>query len=140
MKDEDKFECFIKKEIESNENKYGKESRSKYGDETINRSNAKLSRMSKADHDKVTRLSEEVLESLEAAFKSGDPGGPLGQKAAQVHGEWLSFYWDTYTKEAHASLVEMYVDDERFTAYYDKINPGMTVFLRDAVKIYTGIK
>ena len=140
MKDEDKFEGFMKKEIESNENKYGKESRSKYGDETINRSNAKLSRMSKADHDKVTRLSEEVLESLEAAFKSGDPSGPLGQKAAQVHGEWLSFYWDTYTREAHASLVEMYVDDERFMAYYDKINPGMTVFLRDAVKIYTGIK
>jgi hypothetical protein len=29
------------------------------------------------------------------------------------------------------------VDDERFTAYYDKIQPGAAEFLRDAVHIYT---
>ena len=140
MKDKDKFEGFIKKEIESNENRYGKESRAKYGDEAIDRSNTKLSKMTREDHERLNRLSDEVLETLEAAFKTGDPAGPLGQKTAKIHGEWLSFYWDKYTKEAHASLVQMYVDDERFTAYYDKICPGMTVFLRDAVKIYTGLE
>jgi hypothetical protein len=30
----------------------------------------------------------------------------------------------------------MYVDDPRFTAYYDKIAPGCAGFLRDAVKIF----
>lgn len=34
----------------------------------------------------------------------------------------------------------MYVDDPRFTAYYDKQQPGMAEFLRDAVHFYTGIK
>ncbi len=33
----------------------------------------------------------------------------------------------------------MYVDDERFTAYYEK-QPGTAVFLRDAILIYTGMK
>jgi hypothetical protein len=33
----------------------------------------------------------------------------------------------------------MYVDDERFTAYYDKEQPGTAAFLRDAVLIYTGM-
>jgi hypothetical protein len=33
----------------------------------------------------------------------------------------------------------MYVDDERFAAYYDKDQPGVAEFLRDAVLIYTGI-
>jgi len=31
----------------------------------------------------------------------------------------------------------MYVDDERFTAYYDKKQPGTAEFLRDAVIFYT---
>lgn len=34
----------------------------------------------------------------------------------------------------------MYVDDERFTAYYDNNQPGMAKFLRDAIFIYTGMK
>ena len=37
-------------------------------------------------------------------------------------------------------LVQMYVDDERFTAYYDKIQKGAAVFLRDAMRIYLGIE
>lgn len=34
----------------------------------------------------------------------------------------------------------MYVDDERFTAYYDKEQAGTAEFLRDAIQIYTGMK
>jgi len=33
----------------------------------------------------------------------------------------------------------MYVEDERFKAYYDKIKPGIAEFLRDAILIYTGM-
>ncbi|WP_394328176.1 MULTISPECIES: TipAS antibiotic-recognition domain-containing protein [Caldicoprobacter] len=43
-------------------------------------------------------------------------------------------------KPARIKMIEMYVDDERFTAYYDKIAPGCAAFLRDAMRIYTGIK
>lgn len=37
-------------------------------------------------------------------------------------------------------LAQMYVDDERFTAYYDAQQPGTAAFLRDAVRIYVGAK
>ncbi len=37
-------------------------------------------------------------------------------------------------------LAQMYTDDERFTAYYDQHQPGLTKFLRDAVIIYVGNK
>lgn len=33
-------------------------------------------------------------------------------------------------------LAQMYVDDPRFSEYYDKIAPGCAAFLRDAVIIY----
>jgi hypothetical protein len=52
----------------------------------------------------------------------------------------LSFTWNNYSKEAHAGLARMYVDDERFAAYYDQHQPGLAVFLRDAILIYTGTK
>jgi hypothetical protein len=52
----------------------------------------------------------------------------------------LCYYWDSYSKEAHAGVAQMYVDDERFTAYYDKEQPGTAEFLRDAILIYTGMK
>jgi hypothetical protein len=46
------------------------------------------------------------------------------------------FTWDSYSSEAHKGLAQMYVDDERFTAYYDNIAPGCATFLRDAIMIY----
>lgn len=140
MSDKEKFEGFKQKLIDDNERKYGQEIRAKYGDDVVDKSNAKLKGMSQEQYEEVTRLSNEVLETLQAAFKTGDPAGELAQKAADLHRKWLSYYWPSYTKEAHAGVAQMYVDDARFTAYYDAQQPGTAVFLRDAVLIYTGMK
>ncbi len=140
MSDQEKFEGFKKKLVEDNEHKYGKEIREKYGDEQVDQSNAKVMNMSQEDYEKVTKLAEQVNETLAEAFKTGDPAGELAQKAADLHKQWLTFYWKEYSKEAHAGLGQMYVDDERFTAYYDKEQPGTAEFLRDAILIYTGMK
>src|SRR5690606_16501492 len=120
--------------------KYGKEIREKYGDERVNKSNAKVLNMTQEEHEAVTKLSEELHETLAQAFATGDPAGELAQKAADLHKQWLTFYWNEYSKEAHAGLAQMYVDDERFTAYYDKEQSGTAEFLRDAIHIYTGQK
>ncbi|RYD01403.1 hypothetical protein N752_30890 [Desulforamulus aquiferis] len=137
MKDKEKFAGFKQEVIEENEKKYGNEIREKYGDQTVDRSNQKVLNMSQEQYDEVTRLSNEVMEVLQKAFKTGDPGSPLAQQAADLHRQWLSYFWDGYTKEAHLGVTQMYVDDQRFTAYYDQEQPGTAEFLRDAVKIYT---
>lgn len=93
--------------------------------------------MSQEQHDEVTRLATEVMETLQAAFETGDPAGELAQKTADLHRQWLCYYWDSYSKKAHAGLAQMYVDDPRFTAYYDEKKPGTAVFLRDVIQIYT---
>ncbi|MNP57023.1 HTH-type transcriptional activator TipA [compost metagenome] len=126
--------------IQENEEKYGKEIREKYGDQAVEQSNGKLSQMTPQQYEEVTRLTEEVMTSLRDAFKTGDPAGELAQKTAELHRQWLSFYWNQYSKEAHAGVAEMYVADERFKAYYDKDTPGMAEFLRDAIQIYAGMK
>ena len=138
MSDKDKFLGFKQKLVEENENKYGKEARAKYGDESVNKSKQKVLNMTQEEYDAVTKLNAELMETLAAAYKTGDPRGVLAQKAADLHRQWLSYYWPAYNKEAHAGLAQMYVDDERFTAYYDKEQQGLAAFLRDAIHIYTG--
>jgi DNA-binding transcriptional MerR regulator len=140
MTNNEKFEGFKQKLIDDNEKTYGKEIREKYGDDTVNKSNEKVKNMAQAQHEEVTRLTEEVTKTLAEAFKTGDPSSELAQKAADLHKQWLTYYWSEYSKEAHAGLAQMYVDDERFTAYYDKDVQGTAEFLRDAVHIYTGMK
>jgi hypothetical protein len=123
--------------VEDNEKKYGQEIKEKYGEEAVKASNAKMMNMTEAQYAEFEKLGQEVLDTLEQAFVTGDPAGELGQKTADLHRQWLSYTWGSYNKEAHAGLAQMYVDDERFTAYYDKKQPGLALFLRDAIHIYT---
>jgi len=138
MTDQEKFAGFKQRMIDENEEKYGEEIRKKYGDETVDKSNAKVSKMTEEEYAAVQKLSEQLTETLAEAFKGGDPASEIAQKAADLHKQWLMFYWSEYSKEAHAGLAQMYVADERFKAYYDEKQPGTAEFLRDAILIYTG--
>jgi len=138
MADKEKFEGFKKKMIEENEEKYGREGRENFGNDAVDKSNAKLMGMSEEKYAETTRLAEEIMETLNEAMKTGNPSGEIAQKAAALHKQWLMAYWDNYSEEAHAGLAQMYVADERFKAYYDKEQPGTAEFLRDAVLVFTG--
>lgn len=143
MKEQDKFAAFKNKIISENEKAYGKEIRDNYGDDAINESNDIINNMSEADFDKVKNLEIELFKVLKAAFEEGNPKSELAQRAAILHKQWLSIYLSKSKsidknsfKEAHKNIVQMYLDDERFAAYYDKIAPGVTQFLKDAVFNY----
>jgi hypothetical protein len=140
MSDREKFEGFKQKIIDENEKKYAKEIRGKYGDEKVTQSYQRLKNMTKEEYDQWRNLEMQIKETLREAFATGDPAGELAQKTADLHKQWISCSWGSYSKEAHAGLAQMYVDDERFTAYYDKEQPGMAKFLRDAIFIYAGMK
>lgn len=140
MTNKEKFEGFKQKMIDENEKKYGEEIRAKYGNEQVEKSNKKVKNMTEEQYTEIEKLAVDVTATLKEAFATGDPAGELAQKAADLHRRWLSYYWDSYSKEAHAGVAQMYVDDERFTAYYDKEQPGTAEFLRDAIFIYTGTK
>jgi DNA-binding transcriptional MerR regulator len=140
MSDQEKFEGFKKRLVEENEKKYGDEVRERWGEEALEASNQKVLNMSQEDYEKVTKLAEDVNQTLARAMETGDPASEIAQRAADLHKQWLTFYWKEYSKKAHVGLAQMYVDDERFKAYYDKVKPGAAEFLRDAILVYTGQK
>ena len=136
MNDKEKFDGFMQKLVDDNEKEYGREVRAKHGNDAVDRSNMKVKNMSREQYGEVEDLSHAVNETLKTAFKQGNPQSPLAQKACALHKEWLRRFWDTYSKEAHIGLAQMYVDDPRFRAYYDNIAPGCAEFLRDALLVY----
>ena len=138
MSDSEKFEAFKQNVVQHNEDTYGTEIREKYGDEAVDRAHANILSLTQEGYADWKALEEEILSALTAAVRSKQsPSSAEGQRIAELHRRWLSFSWETYTPQAHAGLARMYVLDERFTAYYDKEEPGCAAFLRDAILAYT---
>jgi DNA-binding transcriptional MerR regulator len=138
MGNDEKFEGFKRDLIADNEQRFGAEARAIYGDEVVDSSNAKLSGMTKEQYAGLEQLTEELNGALLAAFEQGDPAGEAARKACGLHKDWLCTYWSDgiYSKEAHLSMAQTYVSDERFKAYYDNIAPGVAAFLHDAIVAY----
>ncbi|NLO36275.1 MAG: MerR family transcriptional regulator [Clostridiaceae bacterium] len=136
MTDEEKFAGLKKKLIDDNETRFGREVRDRYGDDAVDASNARLQGMTQAQYQASQQAGEELNAVLKRACQAGDPDSALAREACAKHKVWLGYFWKTITPQAHLGLVEMYVADERFSAYYEQIAPGCAVFLRDAMKRY----
>lgn len=134
MSDIEKFEGLKKELVDKNEEKYGKEIRERYGDDTVDESNRKMMNLSKEDYDKMQKLAEDINARLEkAVLEKEEPTSEVGKEIAMLHKEWLTYAWSKYSSEAHRGLGEMYVADQRFTANYDKNVEGCAEFLRNAI-------
>ncbi|TLG77369.1 MerR family transcriptional regulator [Culicoidibacter larvae] len=137
MTDKERFEGLKQQQLADNEAKYGAEVREKYGEAAVAASNKMYANMSFEEHAEVERINDEMFVALKAGFATGDAGSEAAQQAADLHRQWLQFFWPEYSAEAHRGITQMYVDDERFATFYDKEQPGLAEFLRDAVLIYT---
>jgi len=132
------FEDYKQTLIEENERKYGAEIREKYGEQAVNESNAHVKGVTQKQYDESEHLRVALEEALVAAFESRDPAGEMAQRACDLHRQWLCVFYPNYSKAYHKGLGEMYVTDERFKVNYEKLAPGCTEFLRDAIDIYCG--
>ena len=134
MTDAEKFEGLKQRLLLENEAAYGKEARELYGESAVGASNKKFAGLTRPQYERMQALGAEINQRLAAAVQAGlDPAGEEGAAIAGMHREWLSFTWPSYTPEAHRGLAMTYVQDERFTAYYDGQRPGGAAFLQAAI-------
>ena len=124
--------------IAQNETTYGKEIRQRFGDKTMDASNRKLSGLTEAQWLHQQQLAEQILAELTFLTPQNDPATPRAQALCELHKQWLQVFWpnEIYSPQAHLSLAETYLADQRFTAYYDQAAPGAARFLRDALVIF----
>ena len=111
--------------------------RKAYGDEAVDASNRKLLDLSEKQYSAMQALEGQIKAALEAAVAAGEsPAGPEGARIAALHRDWLGYTWAKYSPQAHKGLGQMYVADERFTAYYDAGTPGCARWLCDAIQAH----
>ncbi|MGB7595613.1 MAG: TipAS antibiotic-recognition domain-containing protein [Erysipelotrichaceae bacterium] len=134
MNDQEKFAGLRAEMLRENDEKYGDEINMEYGKEAVKESKRIFLDMKPADFEAMNRIGQEIKTSLEkAVLDHEDPNLETGKRIAGLHKEWLSYTWPKYSVQAHAGLVGMYVEDERFSEYYDQNVKGCAEFLRLAV-------
>lgn len=139
MSNQEKFEAFKKDAVKKNEETYGQEIRSRYGDAEVDESNQKLLNMTGEEYKNFQGLEKEICKSLnEAVLTDERPESETGKRIAGLHKEWLCMTWKNYSEQAHIGVVQMYTADERFTKYYDGEVQGCAKFLKAAVEYWAG--
>lgn len=128
----------IKEMIKKNEKEFGKEMREKYDESIIQESYAHLNGMNKETLEQINHLTEKLMSTLKEAYMLGNPASELARQVCVMHKEWICMFWPDglYTPKSHLALVESYLYDERFIAFYDQIGQGCTQFLFEAMKLF----
>ena len=100
----------------------------------MDEANAAVMNLTQAQYQEWTDLGREIQERLEAAVQAElSPEGEEGKEITALHRQWLTITGNRYDPAKHRGIAELYVMDERFTAYYDKQVLGCARFLRNAV-------
>jgi hypothetical protein len=81
--------------------------------------------------DETENINKELAASMELS-----PSDKKVQGLVERHYALIRSHFDC-TPEIYRNLGQMYVDDARFTTYYDKYKTGLAKFLRDAILVYT---
>jgi DNA-binding transcriptional MerR regulator len=94
----------------------------------------RASRYTKDDWLRFKAASEDWGRRLAAAMDAGLASDrPEVMDLAEEHRTQISEWFYECSYEIHTGLADMYVADERFTATYEKIRPGMARYLHDAI-------
>ena len=88
----------------------------------------------KADWDRIKREQDENYERLAALMKAGEkPDSEAVAELVNSIRQHISSYFYQCSRQAHVQLAEMYIADERFTAYFEAFEPGFTAYLRECI-------
>ncbi len=131
MKDEELYGAFTKKEAEE----YAEEARERWGNtDSYKQSTERVQNMTKEQLDKVVTDSETLTREI-AEHMDNDPASEAVQELIKRHYEGLRTFYEP-TLEMYRGLAEMYVQDPRFTAFYEKYAAGLAQFMHDAMIAY----
>lgn len=118
---------------------YSEEAKRRWGNtEAYKQSQERVKNMSKEDREKIKKEGEDLMKEIASSMDKG-AASPEVQKLITKHYDSLRNFYEP-TLEMYKGLGEMYVADGRFTAYFEKFAPGLAVFMKEAIDIFTSKK
>jgi hypothetical protein len=114
---------------------YADEARQRWP-EQYERSRRQADTLTEQDKERIGRENTAAMIRMAELMAAGTPVADEAVQA-EVHEHYLgiSRFW-TPDACAYRGLGRMYVDDERFTANYDRIAVGLAAYYRDAIAVY----
>ncbi|MGC4786760.1 MerR family transcriptional regulator [Micromonospora sp. DT178] len=104
------------------------------GSEAYRESNRRVSRYTKDDWLRNRAENEDWGRRFAEVMSAGAPAdSPAAMDLAEEHRQLISRWFYECSYEIHTGLADMYVADERFTAYFERIRPGMAAYLGEAI-------
>jgi MerR family transcriptional regulator, thiopeptide resistance regulator len=130
MKNDDLYGGFTKKQMEE----YKEEAKKRWGNtDAYKQSEERTKHWTKADYDRIakegTKWTQKLSDTRDKGFAIDSP--EIQEMVGQHYNALRTFYEPNY--ELYRGLANMYVDDPRFAAYYEKFGKGLAVFMRDAM-------
>ncbi len=119
---------------EEQQAEYEKEAMQMYDPETVRASNAKWRSYSAAEKQRIGEQGNAAYAALLEAMPKG-PGSPEAQAGVELWHRHMEYFW-VPNDDQLLGLAEMYNEDPRFKQNYDRIDPQLAGFIREAVKIY----
>jgi DNA-binding transcriptional MerR regulator len=130
LTDEELYEGFARDEAEE----IRQEARERYGVERVRSSEERLRKMSKAEWQAFKAEGEQTNRRL-ASLMQLEPADERVQAVVERHHAQIEHFYPA-PAQVYAGLAQLYTDDERFRAYYEKYAPGLADFLRRAMEVY----
>lgn len=131
MDDDALFDAFWEK----HEKEYAPEAEQRWGHtDAYKQSKERTKHLTKDDFKRMAKDADAFMKKLTALIESG-PDSDETQALIAQHYESLRTFYDP-SPELYRGLAEMYVSDDRFRAYYDKYDPRMADFMKEAMIAY----
>jgi MerR family transcriptional regulator, thiopeptide resistance regulator len=129
---EERFEVFG----EQDPSQYAAEAEERWGDtEAWSQSQRRTAAYTKDDWLRIKEESAGIERRLAEALQAGvAPDSARAMDAAEEHRQHISRWFYDCPPQMHAGLGRMYVEDERFTAHYEAVAPGLAQFVSAAVQ------
>jgi DNA-binding transcriptional MerR regulator len=105
-----------------------------YDPEIVKESSRKWKGYSRAEKERIADEGNAVYLDLVAVMPKG-AGSPEAQAGIERWRKHMDYFW-TPNLEQLIGLADGYNDDARFRANFDRIDPGLAPFMREAVRIY----
>jgi DNA-binding transcriptional MerR regulator len=130
MSEKGLFEGFSEEEQE----KYAQEAEQMYDPQTVRESNRKWKGYSAAKKETILAEGRAVYADMVAAMPKG-ADSPEAQSIVERWRKHMDYFWTPNLDQLQA-LADGYVNDPRFKANFDRMNPQLAEFMREAVAVY----
>lgn len=120
------------------EERYAREAEQMYDPETVRESNRKWKAYGKEKQQAILAEGKQIYVEMVAAMPRG-AASPEVQALIERWRAHMDYFW-TPNLEQLLGLADGYVNDPRFRATYDAIDPKLAEFMREAVRVYVESK